>query len=197
MGLRERLNARKQDAEDSRTNRTNRTTLVATGMGLAATVAVAYLGLHSTREDRSIAVAEDHQTEIRGKRSDFYATYLHAATVYRDVTHRTMLALAARKEAKAPYATVAPELRAFDDARRAYQDQRTLVATYGSVAAWQAQQKIAESLPRAFGTVTVTEPDYAKFSDGYRAFVAEFCKDVNPDTQPDCTQAQAVVPGSK
>ncbi|MEI8412140.1 MULTISPECIES: hypothetical protein [unclassified Kribbella] len=162
----------------------------------AVVVLVGILVTHIDGEQQqTLAVAEDHSAEARDRRSQIYPAYLHAATAYRDAMHSTWLAVELRKQTGAPYATLSPTLKTFEEARRAYQDQRTLLAMYGSERAWAAQTDIAASLLPAYGKVKVeADADYNRFDRGYRAFLREFCKDVNPEIEPDCRQAQAVVP---
>ncbi|TDW98498.1 hypothetical protein [Kribbella sp. VKM Ac-2566] len=197
MGLFERQEARKRDHGkwfDAKV------ALVA-GLGGSLIGAVVVLaGILVTHVDvnqqQSVAVEEDHSAEARDKRSQIYPAYLHAAAAYRDATHSTWLAVQLRQQTGAPYATLYPTLKTFEEARRSYQDQRTLLAMYGSDRAWTAQRDMAASLLPAYGKVKVeADADYDRFDRGYRAFLGEFCKDVNPEIEPDCRQAQAVVPG--
>jgi hypothetical protein len=171
---------------------------VALGVALIAAAAVLVTTLVTHVDDKqgqNLAVKEDHSAEARDNRSQIYPAYLHAAATYRDATHSTWLAVELRKQTGAPYATLYPTLKTFEEARRAYQDQRTLLAMYGSERAWAAQTDMAASLLPAYGKVKVeADADYNRFDRGYRAFLGEFCKDVNPDVEPDCRQAQAVVP---
>jgi hypothetical protein len=163
--------------------------------GVGGTLGATYLSQLGDQHVQQLVVNEDHSTEKRDKRSEIYPSYLRSAATYRDATHATWLAIDLRKRTDAPYSTLYPVLRIFEEARRSYQDQRTLLGMYGSSAAWNAQIDIADSLPAAYGKVTVThDADYARFDRGYRAFLARFCADVNPDAKPECTQAEDVVP---
>ncbi|MEV0792919.1 hypothetical protein [Kribbella sp. NPDC050459] len=161
--------------------------------------AVVLVGTLVTHRDDKVqqtqAVQEDHSAEARDRRSQIYPAYLHAAAAYRDAMHSTWLAVELRRQTGAPYASLYPALKTFEEARRAYQDQRTLLAMYGSERAWTAQVDMSASLLPAYGKVKLeADADYDRFDRGYRAFLGEFCKDVNPEIAPDCRQAQAVIP---
>ena len=165
-------------------------------IGAAAVLVATFVTHIDDKQGQTLAVKEDHSAEARDRRSEIYPTYLHAAATYRDAMHSTWLAVQLRDQTGAPYATLYPTLKTFEEARRAYQDQRTILAMYGSQRAWAAQTDMANALLPAYGKVKVeSDADYGRFDRGYRAFLGEFCKDVNPEIQPDCRQAQAVVPG--
>ncbi|MFI7068505.1 hypothetical protein ACIBL3_46485 [Kribbella sp. NPDC050124] len=171
------------------------------------TVAVAILAVIGGYIAAQFDAKEDREKEAREIQAQVYREYLKSTVLYRDSSYRAWKDYDRYLNKKINYETFRPVLKAWEDARRNYQDNVDQVSVHGSLEAQQAGEKISSSMlpslegthvnnipPSSFEKAKQTKknadpgPDYAKFSEGYRDFVYRFCVDVAPVDDPQCTQ---------
>jgi hypothetical protein len=168
-------------------------TLVAALIAASSAFGGALLASKTTLDSIQQESKEQRAKETRDKVSQVYGDYLKAATTYRDRTEIAVREVAKQRAEKKPYNANSVVLRQFNDARRTYQDQANQIAIYGTEAAWKAHEVIAKAMPPTLGVVYVDKrPDYVRFSNGYREFMAVFCTEAAATPKQGCSDIRAV-----